>query len=409
MKRILFIDHSPIPGGASISLFELVRNLDRKLYAPIVGCNSKELSAFYSGNGIKTINLDLALFQHSTAGWWKLSPRGILGMVRWWFHHRITVNNLHLKLDEVKPHIAHLNSLTLTFYLKHIKKHEIKTVLHVRESVVNGYIGFRKKVLKRLTDKYADEVIHICNYNRQALGSSKGTVIYNPVDLEKYEINNKSDTKKNFGIEEDQKVVLYVGGLRKINGPIVFVKSLKSIIKNFPKVTILMPYTRYHPSDTLVSNIKRKIGNTLSIYSPRQLIDRQITENGLDDHVIRLEYYDRIEELYRIADVVVVPFIKPHFSRSILEAWAASKSVVASDIGGISEIVQHGETGLLFTPGNVDELTGLTLQCLIKDTMSKKFGHNGYQVVRAQFNIKEHIDNISTVYEKFQLSTINNA
>jgi GT2 family glycosyltransferase len=67
--------------------------------------------------------------------------------------------------------------------------------------------------------------------------------------------------------------------------------------------------------------------------------------------------HDRIPEVLDRADVVVVPSIWPENSPVVIhEAFAAGVPVVASRIGGIPELVDDGRNGLLFTPGDVDDL-----------------------------------------------------
>ncbi|NTU67263.1 MAG: glycosyltransferase family 4 protein [Chlorobiaceae bacterium] len=67
-----------------------------------------------------------------------------------------------------------------------------------------------------------------------------------------------------------------------------------------------------------------------------------------------------------VMDAVVVPSRFEGFGLSAVEAMAASKAVVASDTGGLSEIIEHGVNGLLFANGDVDELAGV-MESLIRD------------------------------------------
>ena len=77
-------------------------------------------------------------------------------------------------------------------------------------------------------------------------------MIYNPVSLEKYKNQDYLAIKEKLGLKANQKIILYVGGLRVINGPLIFIKYLKDIIEEYPQVKILMPYTSYTPSATFL-------------------------------------------------------------------------------------------------------------------------------------------------------------
>jgi len=65
-------------------------------------------------------------------------------------------------------------------------------------------------------------------------------------------------------------------------------------------------------------------------------------------------------------DVLVLPSVYEEMGSVLVEAMAAGLPVVASDVGGIPEVVRHGETGLLVPPGDVDALTA-ALDRLVAD------------------------------------------
>lgn len=84
----------------------------------------------------------------------------------------------------------------------------------------------------------------------------------------------------------------------------------------------------------------------------------------------------------------------------ILEAFAAGKPVVASDIGGIPELVSDGEDGFLFRPGNPLDLA----RCLSKLTedpaLAERMGREGRNKVAQRFSLDEHIRSLLMVYSR---------
>ena len=85
-----------------------------------------------------------------------------------------------------------------------------------------------------------------------------------------------------------------------------------------------------------------------------------IRENKLDQKVIFTGFIDYLDlpEFYAKSDIVVVPSeIYESFSYTVAQGMACGKPVIASDIGGIPETINYGNAGLLFEPGNVDQLT----------------------------------------------------
>jgi len=398
-KKILFLDHSSVPGGSSISLCELVKKINPDHYKTIVSCNSPRLFEFYNNEDITTDYCGLEMFHHTTASWWTISIKSMKSFFMWRFKFLKSRSRLKQLIKKHDPEIVHLNSITLAPYLKLLKSWNVFTVIHIRETVVDGYLGLRKKCIKRTIEKYADRAIFICEHNKNALSTQKGEVIYNPVNLDKFKRKDYLTIKEKLGLKANQKIVLYVGGLRIINGPLVFVKCLRDIIEKYPDVKILMPYTSYSPSITLLSNVKRYLGNCVNYYSPRQLIEIEINRHDLKNNILQFDFINEIESFFVASDIVVVPFISPHFARAVIEAGAAAKPVVASNIGGISEVVKHEVNGLLSAPGNTKELTYNILRCLKDDSMSKDMGSNGLRLAKNHFDANMHVKKLTKVYD----------
>ncbi len=398
-KKILFLDHSSVPGGSSISLGELVKRISTHHYKTIISCNSPRLFEFYNNENISTDYCELEMFHHTTASWWNISLKSIISLFMWIYKFFKSRSSLKQLIKKHNPEIVHLNSITLAPYLKYLKSLNIYTVIHIRETIVDGYLGFRKKLIRRAIEKYADRTIFICEHNKNALGTQKGEVIYNPVSLEKYKSQDYLAIKGRLGLKENQKIVLYVGGLRVINGPLIFVKCLKDIIEEYPQVKILMPYTSYTPSTTFYSSLKRFLGNCVNYFSTRQIIEKEIKAHSLENNILQFDYINDIENFFIASDIVVVPFISPHFARAVIEAGAAAKPVIASNIGGISEVVKHEVNGFLCAPGDPKELASNILRCLKNDRMSKDMGANGLSFAKDQFDAKMHAKNVLKVYD----------
>ena len=398
MTKVLLVDHSPVRGGAAISFYELLKYLlNHDINASVI-CNSDLLKNKYDQLNIPVHHFKLSLFQHTTAGWWKISIPGIKGLFLWFIDHLHSIKNIEYAISISRPDIVHLNSLTLIFYLKYFKKSNVKTILHVRESIVNGYFGIRKAFIKHTIERYSDEVIFICADNKKSLDIEKGVVIFNPVDINKYNIDNARYLRGELGIDDKAPVLLYVGGLRSINGPNVFSKAFKNIVREIPGVIILLPFTTYIHSKTLLSNIRRTLANFVGIYSERQILEYEISKIPFENSVIQTGYVENIENYFCISDIVVVPFVEPHFARPVIEAGAAGIPVVASDIGGITEVVIDGFNGYLFEKGDSDDLTEKLVLCFSKDNTRRQMGSNNHIYTEQKFSIAVHGRAISEVY-----------
>ena len=90
----------------------------------------------------------------------------------------------------------------------------------------------------------------------------------------------------------------------------------------------------------------------------RRELQQQCRELGLADHVTFLGHVDGVTDLLPAFDVLALPSLREGLGTLLLDATLAGCTLVASDVGGIPEIVRHGETGLLVPPDDPSALAG---------------------------------------------------
>lgn len=106
---------------------------------------------------------------------------------------------------------------------------------------------------------------------------------------------------------------------------------------------------------------------------------RLIEESGLKDQVNLLGKFSHRETLGQIAksDFLVIPSRTEGTPRTILEAFAFGKPVIASNVGGIPEVVKDGENGVLVEYGDVHSLAKATLSLTLDEELRERLGRNG--------------------------------
>ena len=111
-----------------------------------------------------------------------------------------------------------------------------------------------------------------------------------------------------------------------------------------------------------------------------------------------LAYEDeRLTELYQTADIFVMPTRAECFGIVYTEAMGCASPVVASPVGGVPEVVQDGETGLMVKPGDVQSL-GQALTTLIRDPgLRRRLGERGREVAEERFDTKKNVARIADV------------
>jgi glycosyltransferase involved in cell wall biosynthesis len=109
-----------------------------------------------------------------------------------------------------------------------------------------------------------------------------------------------------------------------------------------------------------------------------------------------------IPEILAVIDIFVLPSSsREGLGISLLEAMAAEKPVVASDIGGIPEVVIDGETGFLVPPKNSHDLAGAIIELLKNPAKAALMGQQGRQRVKEKFTTQQMLENIDELYTSF--------
>jgi glycosyltransferase involved in cell wall biosynthesis len=98
------------------------------------------------------------------------------------------------------------------------------------------------------------------------------------------------------------------------------------------------------------------------------------------------------------ADLMVHPSLADAFPTVLLEAMAAGLPVIASDVGGVPEIVDHDVTGFLVAPGDADQLASRAAELLRDRDRSLAMGERGRNVVKQRFSTTAWIERLSRLY-----------
>ena len=104
-------------------------------------------------------------------------------------------------------------------------------------------------------------------------------------------------------------------------------------------------------------------------------------------------------KLQKCADVSVVPSLFEPFGIVALEAMAAKSPVVASDTGGLSEIIEHDVTGVKVFPNNPDSLAWGITKVLLDDNYRMRIRENAYKKVLEKYDWEKIAQQTKRIYE----------
>jgi N-acetyl-alpha-D-glucosaminyl L-malate synthase BshA len=136
---------------------------------------------------------------------------------------------------------------------------------------------------------------------------------------------------------------------------------------------------------------------------PEKAGAEQLTrELGLERDVLFLGNQDFMEELLPLADVFLLPSSSESFGLVALEAMSAEVPVVASNAGGLPEVIEHGVTGFLHDPAHVGGFVASVLKLLTNETLRRSMGRRGRKRAREHFDVNEMVDRYIRVYDSLR-------
>ncbi|MBI2598323.1 MAG: glycosyltransferase family 4 protein [Candidatus Diapherotrites archaeon] len=111
--------------------------------------------------------------------------------------------------------------------------------------------------------------------------------------------------------------------------------------------------------------------------------------------------FEKLVELYKLCNLVLFPSVwEEPFGRVAIEAMAAGKPVIASNVGGIKETVEDNKSGFLLEPNNLNEWVKKTCLLLDDKNLAKNFGNYGKKIVEKNFEKNVVISKIIDVYDE---------
>jgi glycosyltransferase involved in cell wall biosynthesis len=130
------------------------------------------------------------------------------------------------------------------------------------------------------------------------------------------------------------------------------------------------------------------------------MLEKEASDIGMADRVKFLGFRDDVPSLLQAMDVFVLPSLSEGLPLSVLEALSLKKPVVASDVGGIPEIIENGVTGYLVPPENPEALAEKITLLLQNPERAAVIGQAGRRRVEEDFSLPRMIREHQSLYEE---------
>ncbi len=239
-------------------------------------------------------------------------------------------------------------------------------------------------VLEKLLAPLTDRIVTLTERGKRehvefgVAGPEKFVVVHSGVELGPF-LGVRADPeeiKRNLGIAPGDRVVGSLGRLVPIKGHRYLIEAAGLVLRKRPNVTFLL------------------VGD-----GPLRRELEVLTEGlGIGHKVVFAGHREDEPEVLSAMDIFVLPSLNEGMGRVLVEAMAEGKPVVATDVGGVADVVEDRRTGILVPPRDPEALAEAILELLDDPEKARRFGEAGRE--RASlFSVERMVEEIEELYE----------
>jgi len=376
MIKVLHVHTLPVISGSGLNTFLTMDGLKKRGYETALACApGGKLNSLVRSHGMRVIP-----FKNLVQ---PLHP----------LKDSLVVLDLVLFLKKHPYHIVHTHNSKAGFVGRLAAKLAgVPAVVHT----VHGFSfhdqepSWRQglfRSMERLASRWCDQLIFISQplmawALREGIGNKeKMRRVYSGIELDRFQPvseEKKTNLRRKWGLGELDAVVGIVSKLWDGKGHALLLDAFQEVRRAEEKARLMI------------------VGEGYLLKDLRGLVDKY----GLDGTVLFTGFQQDVAPLIATFDVAVLPSFFEGMGRVLLEAMAMGKPVVASRVGGIPDLVEHGVNGYLVRPGSVDELKDALLRILNNPPLARKMGQAGRQKIKSEFDALAMVDAIERVYRQ---------
>ncbi len=299
----------------------------------------------------------------------------------------IAVGALAAYLTDIRPDVIHTHmyradivGTKAAIALGNAGHRRPYVVSTVHSSRIRG--GVDRESIRALTPEM-DQLIAVskaivAKIEAERPGLAPVELIYNGVDLERYDHQEPCCTLRDeFGMEPGSQIVGVVARLEPEKGHQTLIDAWPHVLREVPDAYLLV------------------VGEG----TQRDTLEQQAACNRVAHRVVFTGRRDDVPAVTAALDVAVLPSHREAQGLSILEAMALSRPVVASDVGGIPEMIEDGVTGLLVPHDQPEALAAAIVRLLTDHTLADTIARAAHDLVHDRFCIEMMIKSIEQIYD----------
>ncbi len=392
--RVLYVDHTAKMGGGEIALVNLVTNLDRSRFEPIVLLGaSGELQVRLQASGIETHVLELDEGVRETR-------KGTLGP-RYVLQFGLLAKSLQYVREIAKFVRGHSIDIVHTNSLKSdimgglaARMMGVPVIWHVRDRIADDYlpasVARTFRLLCRLIPNYVI-ANSAATLETLALRRSKPNDVVYSSSRRLHVVHDglaQQAAQHTPGFSErrsphEQPHVGLVGRITPWKGQHIFIRAARKVADCYPEAEFLIVGSAMFGEEDY-----------------EEELHRLVAECGMEERIHFLGFRTDVDSLIASLDVLVHASTVPEpFGQVVIEGMAGGTPVVATRGGGVTEIIEDGVTGTLIAMGSVEEMAAAIVASLRDRERATRMAAAARVAVRERFTIEITVEKIQRIYD----------
>ncbi len=399
---VMFVIESLNIGGAEVYLDKLLRHLDRKRFRPFVCClvEKGSLAGSLEAIGIPVVTLDWRIRRRGPAGGRGPGTSPVeAGSSRFWARVRFYLSTVAVVFRLARLMRSERVDLVQTFFYRPEVVTALARWLGGMPCVVGSQYDtiaprglFSRLMLRLLRPGVAHVIANCgaCSSHRQRLsGHEVGQISVIHIGLSAEELTRADGARAVTppGVAGDSSltyflaqgpVVLFTGRLLPLKGPDVFVRAASLLHQKVPGVKFLLLGEGPMRSDLAALVARLGIGSVLRMPGEVEVLAPVLARSS----------------------VLVCSSRSEGFPSTVLEAMALGVPVVASSVGGVGELIEHGVDGLLFESGDQAGLASMLETLLSDGELRARIGERAKKKVREKYRFDDTVSQTQDLYTR---------
>ncbi|KKP92343.1 MAG: Glycosyl transferase group 1 [Parcubacteria group bacterium GW2011_GWA2_36_10] len=300
-------------------------------------------------------------------------------------------------LDSGKYHLAHLNSskagligsIAASIHNLNPLNTRLRLIYTAHGFVFNEPLNKIEKTIYKMSEKFStaveNAIITVSDYDKQSAiehkicPAHKMFTIHNGLDFNKYNFLSAEDAKKELNLDENKTYFGTIASFYKTKGHTYLLEAIKIFLETQNREA-------YHWI---------LIGD-----GPEQKnIEELIKKYNLEKYITIISPKNNDWKYLKAFDYFILPSVKEGLPYTLLEAGLAKIPVIATQVGGVPEIITDHQTGLLVTPANPLSLAN-AMKEITETELVNNFIENNYQNIIDNFDLNQTIQKTEELYLK---------